>query len=149
MTTTYSGNPASSSKDAVRFFIQDTAAPWLLQDEEIEYTLTIDADPMAAAATCARSIAMSFARLAKSKKVGDLSIDYGERSKFYQELADTLEAKGNIGGVIPYSGGISISDKINVEGNTDRVRPPFRVDQFDNPNSATTQPRRDDPWGRL
>ncbi len=28
MTTTYSGNPASSSKDAVRFFIQDTAAPW-------------------------------------------------------------------------------------------------------------------------
>ncbi|WP_431490981.1 hypothetical protein [Paraburkholderia fungorum] len=92
---------------------------------------------------------MSFARMAKSKKVGDLSIDYGERSKFYQELANTLEAKGNIGGVIPYSGGISISDKINVEGNTDRVRPPFRVDQFDNPNSATTQPRRDDPWGWL
>lgn len=149
MTTTYSGDPASSSKDAVRFLIQDTAAPWLLQDEEIEYVLTLYPSPQVAAAQCARAIAMNFARLAKSKKVGDLSIDYGERAKFYKELADQLEASGNIAGVIPYSGGISVSDKLTVEQNTDRVKPPFKVDQFDNPSALNNQRAPVGPWDWL
>lgn len=137
MTNSYSGDPASSSKDAVRFWTGDTSAPWLLSDEEINYTLTSYPSTQRAAAACLRKVAASYARK-PSRSVGDLSISYSDMAKQYAAAADALEAQANANdatGALPYSGGISVSDMEGVDSNTDRVKPPFRNRQFDNPRT--------------
>lgn len=148
MTDTYSGDPASSPKDAVRFWIQDTAAPWKTSDEEINYVLTLFTNPMLAAANVAKALAAKYAAM-PSKKVGDFSISFGELAKNYFALADKLETQAQTFGLLPYAGGTSIADEKVVANNPDRPRPPFRQDQFDNPNGLnnTSDPGwNDDPW---
>lgn len=135
MTNTYTGNPADSSKDAVRFWIQDTAAPWKLTDEEINYTISQFTNPMLAAASCANALAARYAAF-PSKRVGDFSISYGELAKNYAALAAELESKGQTFNLVPWSGGITHSDREIARTDTNRVKPPFRRDQFDNPSGA-------------
>lgn len=132
MTATYGGDPSASSKDAVRFWIQDTASPFDITDEEIAFVLTLEANPQSAAAQVCRALAAKFAK-AVDKKVGDLSISYSDRQAHYLALADQLDAQGGLTGLMPYAGGISLSDVAAVEANTDRPTPAFRQGQFDNP----------------
>lgn len=147
-TYSYSGDPASSPKDAVRFWIQDTGAPWKVSDEEINYTLTQFSDPIRAAAQIAKALAAKYAAY-PSKRVGDFEIQWGELAKNYAAIAAQLEATANTRGVIPYSGGISHADKRQVNSNIDRVKPPFRIDQYDNPQGPnnTAQGNWNGPWG--
>jgi hypothetical protein len=149
MTNSYSGNPADDPKDAVRFWIQDTAAPWQTSDEEIDFVLTQFSNPMLAAANVARALSAKYARL-PSKRVGDFALSYGELTKNYADLAAQLESQGQTFNLQPYSGGISKADIAQVAANTDRVAPPFRRDQFDNPSGPnnTSEPGwQDDPLG--
>lgn len=132
---TYSGDPESSTKDAVRFWIQDTAAPWQTSDQEINYVLTQFSNPMLAAAQVCRALAAKYARL-PDKKVGDFGISWGELTKAYTAIAQWLQAQGQTFGVTPYSGGISKADIRNVNSNPDRRKPPFRRNQFDNPQGG-------------
>jgi hypothetical protein len=141
---TYSGDPATSAKDTVRFWVQDTNSPWKIQDAEILYILTQFTNPMLAAANIARSLAAKYAAM-PSKRVGDFQISWGELAKNYLMIAENLQAQGQTLNVIPYSGGISRADKAQVRANTDRVVPPFREKQFDNPNAGNNQ---DDGWDR-
>jgi hypothetical protein len=127
----YTGDPSSSDKDAVRFWISDKAAPWKLADEEITYTLARFTNPMLAAAQCARSIAASYANK-PTKRVGDLSISWGELATNYANLAAQLQSQGETFGLRPYAGGISRSDMLTVASNHDRVKPAFREGQFNN-----------------
>lgn len=131
---TFSGDPAISPVDQVRFLIQDTNmdSP-LLSDEGITWMLVTFPNVFLAAAQCCRVIATKFAQQV-NKRVGDLSINYSDKVKNYIALADELELQGELGGLVPYAGGISRSDKWLVRQNTDRVRPPFRLKQFDNPS---------------
>lgn len=131
---TYSGDPSLSTRDAVRFWIRDTdsSTPQLM-DPEIDYVLTQFANPMLAAAQCCRNLQSKYAAK-PSKSVGDLSISWGEVAKQYDMLAKALEARGNTFGLQPYSGGISWADRFAVDSDSDRVRPPFKVNQFDNPS---------------
>lgn len=142
MTTTYSGNPADSDKDAVRFWIEDTAATFALTDEEIAYVLTIYPNPMAAAAACARALAAKYAKLV-DKEVGDLKIKYSQRGTAYLALAERLEAQSGLVGLVPYGGGISIADMQAVDLDSDRPAPPIRIGQFDNPQAGRLDPDRD------
>lgn len=146
MTNSYSGDPGSSTKDAVRFWIQDTSAPWKVTDEEINYTLGIWTNPMLAAANVAKALMAKYAAL-PSKRVGDFALSYGELAKNYQMLADKLESEAQTFNLQPYSGGISKADIQIVDENLDRVPPPFRRDQFDNPSGPnnTSEPGWDDP----
>jgi hypothetical protein len=91
MTWSYSGNPASSTRDAVRFLISDTDTnDQLLSNEEIDYTISSSGSLYQAAHDCAYAIASSFARLASSKSVGDLSISYNDRAASFYQVADRM-----------------------------------------------------------
>lgn len=142
MTTTYSGNPAASDRDAVRFWIEDTAEPFALSDEEIAYVLTIYPSPMGAAAACARALAAKYAKMV-DKEVGDLKLKYSQRYTAYIALADRIEAQDGMIGIMPYGAGISVADKLAVDLDSDRPAPPIRIGQFDNPEAGRLDPERD------
>ena len=90
----YSGNPASSDRDAVRFWLDDTASPALFSDAEIDFVLAAGtASPLDAASQLAERLAMSYARLATSESVGDVSRTYGDRSAAMLALAKRLQAR--------------------------------------------------------
>jgi hypothetical protein len=94
VTWTYSGDPASSLRDQVRFLIGDTDTDdQLISDEEIAYLLTQSSDDVYQAAyEACYTIGSKFARLATSKSVGDLSLSFSDRSQsFFQVAARMLE----------------------------------------------------------
>ena len=132
----YSGDPATGARDEVRFLIGDTdAASPLVMDPEIDALLVTYPNPYLAAAQAARTIGGKYTRKV-SKRVGDLSINWGDLAKQFYTLADELAAQGNTMGLSPYSGGISRADRRAVRDNEDRMRPPFREKQFDNPSGV-------------
>lgn len=97
MAWTYSGNPASSARDEVRFLVGDTkTADQLLQNEEIDYLLAKYPNPHTSAAEAARAIAANAARLA-DKEVGDLKVKLSQRASHYANLAMVIT--GSAGGV--------------------------------------------------
>ena len=92
MAWTYSGDPASSDRDAVRFLIGDTdSTDQLLQDAEVSFCIA-QAGPnlYQAAHDAAYAIASKFSRMATSKSVGDLSLSYSDRAKAFFDLANEL-----------------------------------------------------------
>ena len=99
MTWSYSGNPASSDTDAVRFLVADTqTSDQLISNEEINYLLTVYNDPAFAAVAAARAIAAKFARQSdQSRSVGDLSLSesFSQKSEQYHHLADHLDSLAN------------------------------------------------------
>jgi hypothetical protein len=95
MAFTYTGDPAGSNRDKVRFLIQDTVASnALLQDEEIAYLLaTWNNDVFDAAIAAAELISAQFARKTNySRSIGDLSISesFASSAAEYRELANRL-----------------------------------------------------------
>lgn len=109
MTWTYSGNPANSPLDAVRYQIGDTQeSDPLLSNEEIQYELARSGnDVLRAAVKCCEAIAARFARLANST-IGKTSIQAEAKFKQYtqktQELRRQVTSRG-----IPYVGGTDTS----------------------------------------
>lgn len=96
----YSGNPADSDLDALRFLVGDTDEDTpLIQDEEIDYILTLfpTTSGMAnykAAAVISRQIAAYYGKK-MTKTVGSLSLQWGERYRNYLELAKMFEELDN------------------------------------------------------
>ncbi|WIC89149.1 hypothetical protein SEA_OTTAWA_103 [Arthrobacter phage Ottawa] len=80
MAWTYSGNPAGSDLDKVRFLLGDTTqtASATLTNEEITYLLAEEGgNTTSAAAEGALALAARYSGIsATSKKIGDLSISY-------------------------------------------------------------------------
>jgi hypothetical protein len=131
MAWTYSGDPSSSTRDAVRFLIGDTdTTDQLLQDEEIDYILSLRTNVHLAAAECAGAISAKFSRYA-SKSVGDLRISYGDRKRQYDELVRQLRRRANLA-VAPVCTSISVSDKEGNEEDTDLVKPAIKIGMHDN-----------------
>ncbi len=133
MTWSYSGNPATSDRDKVRFLVFDTDTnEQLINNEEIDWLLTEQTSVYMAAANAAEAIAAKFAKDVTRSAVG-LSATVGNRSSFYLRLADTLRAQvgttNNHGEV--FSGGLTISGKDALDGDTDAVQPGFKIGQFD------------------
>lgn len=129
MAWSYSGDPTSSAKDAVRFLIGDTDTnDQQLQDEEILFLLAQTSNDIYSAAILAcRSIASIYSRQA-DQRIGDYSISASQKAAAYLALAKQLEqsqTKALIKRVKPYAGGISVSDKREDEENPDRVQPAF------------------------
>lgn len=141
MTWTYSGDPSSSARDAIRFLIGDTdTTDQLISDEEIAWvnteasgTATATTALYDAAARCCLTVASKLARQS-DKSVGDLSVSLSQRSAAYKAMA--LEMKGlatRSGSVpVPYAGGITISDKEIDQENSDIFRTWFVAGQFEN-----------------
>lgn len=101
MAWTYSGNPASSDRNAVRFLSGDTiqTADVTLQDEEIDFLLSEwDGSVYDAAAASCEARAAEYANKASgSKKVGDLSIaiDYEKSANGLLGMAERLHDQGS------------------------------------------------------
>lgn len=117
MAWTYSGNPSSTTKDAVRFLVGDTVATEpLATDEEIAWALSIQTDIHNASALVARSIATKFATMKVSVKIGPIAEEYGNRAEFYSNRAKELESYvSQIMALDIYAGGISKTDRDNVD----------------------------------
>ena len=148
MTWSYSEDPSSSSKDAVRFLIQDTVVTRpLISDEEIAYLLSQNSNPSMAAAAACRVIAAKYSAGWTSKTVGDLTISFSERFKYYMDMADRLEQDGIISTATPYLGGMSKSDKRTRDNDEDRVPNEYAKGQMDNPRSGYESDRRRDRYG--
>lgn len=105
MTTTYTGDPNSSPKDAVRFLCQDTdmeTGVVRLQDEEINWTLIQNSNVFLAAALCADVIATYWARI-QNTRIGPLNIQHGQNSTYFQQLAEKLRKTAS-----RFSGGMPV-----------------------------------------
>jgi hypothetical protein len=103
----YTGDPASSNKDLVRFLLRDTlSTDQLLSDEEINYLVATWVDPYEAARNGALTLMAKFVRQADlSRSVGDLSISesFGGRAAEYQALADSIsEQRHRFGPATPW-----------------------------------------------
>lgn len=94
MTWTYTGDPSSSERDAVRFLVADTdSTDPLISDEEITYLLSLYTEPPHAAVGAARAIAAKFSREAdQARTVGDLTLSesLSQKSFQYHHLGDHL-----------------------------------------------------------
>lgn len=129
MAWTYSGNPASSPKDSVRFLIADTDADEaFVTDEEIAWSLSqVSQNIYQAASLVARSLSAKFSTLS-DETIGPLQFKYAERAKNYEKTADRLEKQGSkstsLTGI--YCGGCDVSEKESNEYDTSLVQPEFK-----------------------
>lgn len=118
----------------VRFYVGDTATPYLLTDDQI--TLAIDAttSDLAAAAVCARALAARFSREVDSRFETIWSYDSQAAAQFLT-LAANLDRQARLAGGlgIPLAGGISRADVEAAKADPDRVPPMFWEGQFANP----------------
>ena len=137
----YSGDPNSSTKDAVRFEIQDInpAAP-LVQDAEIVYALTIEgvnspenssqSEVLEAGAHCMEALSRRFAALA-DRATGTYKVVSTKRATVYAERAAELRVRAQELHA-PFAGGISRSEKRAQRANPNREGSMFRLRQFNN-----------------
>jgi len=105
MAWTYSGDPAGSTRDAVRFLIGDTDTDdQLLNDAEVAYFITQHGTVNRAASEAARAVAAKFARL-MNRSIGALSADFSSKYRQYLELASDLLLKEETEPASPFVSG--------------------------------------------
>jgi len=137
---TYSGDPAASSLDAVRFLVGDTDTDdQLVTDEEIMYLLAQVGNVYAAARDAARAITAKFARM-PDQSVDGLSYRYSQRAASFSALAARLDRQSSMRSAGPVAGGLSRARKQTVEQDADRVAPSFERDQFSFPGTESSDP---------
>lgn len=135
MAWTYSEDPGSSTRDEVRFLIQDTdSSEPLLTDEELDYLIGVWTDGYAAAvAAVSALIAQASRQVEESKRVGDLSLTVktGARVQQWTALLDRLQKeRQRVQGGSPRVNAnalVSTEDRSVEEETTD-----FYLGQFDN-----------------
>ena len=130
----YTGSPATSSTDAVRLRLGDTATavgPDLLLTD-VEYTYFLDlvgGGILPAAIQGARAIAAKFMRQPRVAH-GPSAVDPTKTADYFLRLADELEAEISISADMD-AGGVSKADKQATEADADRVPTVFSVGQDD------------------
>ena len=141
----YSGDPSSSYKDAVRLLIGDTdESDQLLTDEEINYLISVGGSAEYGAVLAAESISAKLSRLA-DVKVGELSKSASQQAQAYRRLAEDLRKRFfAFGGVKPIFGGISKSKDRSLDLDTDLVGSPFKDNQFDIPGGPQFKRGKDE-----
>ena len=132
MTWSYTpGTIATVPKDQVRLLIGDTNPNQPhLQDEEIRFLLGLRGSLYGAAAEAARSIQGQLSSLV-DQQASSSKIWYSQAAKAYGRLALRYEQKVALTSVMPYAGGISLTDMQMQELDTDRVPPQFAIGFMD------------------
>ena len=131
MAFTYSGDPASSDKDFVRFLTGDTLSrDPLLQDAEINALLAVTPDVRLASADACEAIAAIFSRQADTSNLGQ-SRSRSSKSAQYLELAKRLRKRAWTKAEL-FAGGLSVSGKRALAQDSDAIQPSFKVGQDDN-----------------
>lgn len=140
MSFTYSSDPSTSTRNEVRFLINDTvSADAFFSDEELDYLITEWGTNVYEISRAACEVLSSrFARLADStsKSVGDISVSesYSAKSKQYQDLANSFLAR-KMRKSPPTMWAKSDALKSTDDRTTSDFGTDFVVGQMDNPNS--------------
>lgn len=126
---------ATSQKDQVRFLIGDTdSQDPQFQDEELNFALLIRGSVFGAAAEACLSLSSKLSRKADTT-TGELRTLYSSQARAYAARAGAYEVKSaEIGGSLPFVGGISVTGKENAVADPDRVSPEFNREFTDNQN---------------
>lgn len=102
MGNSYSGDPAGSSADAVRFHLGDTdpePGMYLFEDTEVAYALGAeDSDIYRATAYLAMVMATRMANK-RDRSIGPLSIRYGEQYRRWVEVSEKFTKLADHGGL--------------------------------------------------
>jgi len=142
VSTSYSGDPAASTTDWVRFEIQDTGPsysgdPFVFQNEEIASKV---ADCGGNKWQAAGHLLLVWARQIGHNpnfQIGRFSEDWNAAALFLEEKGKELLASADASaGAGAYVGGISVTDVDAKAGDTDRTQPTFRRGFMDNPNAG-------------
>jgi hypothetical protein len=144
MTFTYSGDPSTSTRNYVRFLLNDTdSTDALFSDEELNYVISEwGGDAYNSARECAEILIARFSRLAdsSSKSVGDISVSesYSSKVTHYKELAESL-LRRQMRKSPPSPWANSESLKSTDDRNISDYNTDFYVGITDNPNSNYEQ----------
>lgn len=134
----YSGNPANSDSDAVRFLIQDTdTSNEDFSDSEIAYVLTqTSSDVYDAAIALCRIAAAKYAKIVDSA-IDSVRINASKKYSNFVNLASQIEKVKNTlsssGQPSPVVTGISITEILDVQDDTDIIPKKFKQGMFENP----------------
>lgn len=132
----YTRRPADSARDAVRFLTGQvsTGDTFLVYDAEIDYLLGQNGNnAYFSAAQVADSLFAQYKTLATSKRVGDLALEYGNRSRDFQTLALNLRRQATLRTAGVFLGGQSHAAAAALATNPDQVLPNFTIGMDDNP----------------
>lgn len=129
----YSGDPSTSTKDAIRFVLGDILVKDpLVNDNEIAYAYSAKGSVYGAAAMLCRSLSSQYARLVDTVD-RELRTSYSSKSANFLRMAVQFEQQAAIvSGAMPYAGGISVADKNAQVSDADRVSPQFNIGMMDN-----------------
>jgi len=139
MTFTYSNDPSTSTRNKVRFLINDVDSnDALFNDAELDYLISEWVDVYETCRAACETLVARFSRLADStsKSVGDISVSesYTAKSKQYQDLANNfLQRRMRKTPPTIWANGdslLSTNDRMVDDYNTD-----FFAGIHDNPNS--------------
>lgn len=134
---TYTGNPADSDKDMVRFLSGDVHddAPQV-SNEEIAAMLTLEGNATAAAAAICEHLASTYAREAQQSVSSggglNTSVSLSEKSRAYAIRAKDLRARATARGAMVYAGGITVASVDANNADTDLIQPELQRDTFTN-----------------
>ena len=141
MATSYSGNPAASDNDWIRFEIQDRGPDYSddafhFQDEEIASKLVDDVgNRMLASGHLLQIWAIDLAQN-PNFRIGRFSENWNETAKDMNTKAKELIDSALSGMTGAFVGGVSGADKANRRADPDRTKGAFRRGQFDNPRGG-------------
>lgn len=136
MAWNYSGDPADSDLDNLRFSIQDTdTGDQQFQDAELNFLLTDAGSVRGAAVEAVRKLIAKYSRQV-TKAVGDLRLNLSDRVTHYKMLLKEMQYALTLATGGPVVGGLSKSRKKTVELDSDRVIPDFERGQFDHPGTG-------------
>lgn len=124
----YSGDPSTSDRDAVRFHMQDTDEDDpLYQDEELEYLLMEHGNPISAAIEGLERLLVRYSRN-PDMRMGQTWLFDSDRFPMLEKALERLKAKRSALAV-PYSGGLLQSEFDALDSSTETdVLPAFRRD---------------------
>lgn len=127
---TYSGDPSTSPKDAIRFWTGDTKG-LLFTDREIKYVSDQTPNVKIAAAELLEAKANEFAQKADIR-VGDVQKSFSEIAENMRKAAKDLRCDATRR-ALPFFGGLTKSGKRALAARTDDVQPAFAIGEFDSP----------------
>jgi hypothetical protein len=140
MAFTYSTDPSTSTRNEVRFLINDVdSTDVLFSDAELDYLIAEWVDVYETCRAACETLASRFNRLADStsKSVGDISVSesYSAKSQQYQDLADNfLKRRMRKTPPRPFANAESL------KSTNDRIVDDYNTDAYtgihDNPNNV-------------
>ncbi len=131
MAFTWTGDPANSDLEAVRWEINDIDSTNVkFQDAEINYALDQEHSVFNAAARLCEQLQVRYTDAA-SRTMGPLKVDMGELAKTYARKALALRKRA-VAFATPYGGGISKAKEELFENDSDLIQPVFEEGMMDN-----------------